>query len=888
MGTLGRVSKVSSTLPEPKLGAPLPAWWLGIDPRFAIYVFAGLLVLIAWSLAGWRIAAERQLELERLRKESSNLVRAYEEQVVRSLQAIDQTLLFLKNEYEQNAAALDFSRYLHEGRVMRGIAHLLMVIDADNNVVLATSPLQALDVARHEKEYVGDHASQRRAELLIGRPVFGGVSGQWRLPLSRRLESTDGRYAGVVVAAVDPSYLSGFYRQLDIGRSAAIELVSRDGIVRARQSGENTNVGQDVSASTLLSRAKQTLGGDFVASDSIDGVARMTSFKTIGEFGLIASVGISLDEGLAESRGRATAYLWGAAAVSLFILLFSFALNISLLRVQRTHRRLLESEKSLAEAQRIAQIGNWELALDTMVGHCSPETARILGLPADQLELHFEDGLRLTPEEDRVLVKQLIERASTDDRPAFGQWRHRLNGEIRWISATAERYSLEHGGYAVRGTVMDVTARRLQELAAEREHGILQQIASGAPRAGVFSELCEHLEQSCRGARVSLLLLDQSGLALRHGAAPSLPEELIRAIDGMPVRHDSGPCGVVAATGQPMVIEDMYSDPRVERYRPLAVQFELHACTSTPIIAGTGQVLGTFALYWREVHAPTAAETEAVQKAAYLASIYLDRERSELEIHQLNAELEERVASRTAELQAVNRELDAFSYSVSHDLRAPLRAIDGFSAILLQSHGEQLDEPSRNLLSRIVAAAQRMGRLIDDMLALARVNRSPLHFESVDLAAITRAIADELAQSQPERQVSLAIPETLPEVADPALIRVVLENLLGNAWKFTRNRVEARIEFAMTVTEGERVYCVRDNGVGFDMVYADKLFGPFQRLHRPEEFPGTGIGLATVQRLIHRHHGQIWAESRPGQGASFYFTLDARSVGEHRKRVVDG
>ncbi|MBI3147965.1 MAG: hypothetical protein HYZ17_05565 [Betaproteobacteria bacterium] len=304
-------------------------------------------------------------------------------------------------------------------------------------------------------------------------------------------------------------------------------------------------------------------------------------------------------------------------------------------------------------------------------------------------------------------------------------------------------------------------------------------------------------------------------------------------------------------------------------------------------MAGTGQVLGTFALYWREVHAPSEAETEAVQKAAYLASIYLDRERSEQEVHQLNTELEERVASRTAELQAVNRELEAFSYSVSHDLRAPLRAIDGFSAILLQSHAEQLDEPSRNLLARIVAAAQRMGRLIDDMLALARVNRSPLHFEHLDLAALARTVAEELAHSQPERQVEFAIAESLPDVADPNLIRVVLENLLGNAWKFTRTRNAARIEFSMAMAAGERVYCVRDNGVGFDMVYADKLFGPFQRLHRPEEFPGTGIGLATVQRLIHRHRGRIWAESRQGHGAAFYFTLDARSAATPLKRAAN-
>jgi signal transduction histidine kinase/PAS domain-containing protein len=845
------------------------------------------MVLIAWSLAVWRVAAERDLELERLRKESSNLVRAYEEQVVRSLQAIDQTMLFLKSEYEQRGAALDFSRYLREGRVMQGIAHLLMVIDEQDQVVLATSPLQALDVARHEYEYIGDHATRRGNELLIGRPVFGRVSNQWRLPLSRRLDRADGSYAGVVVASVDPAYFSDFHGQVDIGRLAAIELVGRDGIVRARRSGQDNAVGQDLSDSLLLAQATQRMGGHFEASSAVDGTPRVNSFRVIGDYGLIAAVGIALEEGLAQSQTRASGYLWGAAGFSLFILLFGFALNASLRRAQRAHHDLRQSQKSLAEAQRIAKIGNWELDLTRMIGHFSPETGRILGLPEGTQELSLREGLHFNIEEDRPLVMRLLEKAADSDAPSTAEWRIRHQDEVRWLAATAERFAIGQGRYALRGTVMDITPRKRQEQAAERERGILHQIASGAPRTGVFTELCAHLAQQCQGARVSLLLLNETGTALRHTAAPSLPEEFTSAIDGMPVREDSGPCGTAAASSLRVVIEDMHSDPRVGRYRGLAESFGLRACTSTPIIAGTGQVLGTFALYWREVHAPSEAETEAVQKAAYLASIYLDRERSEQEVHQLNTELEERVASRTAELQAVNRELEAFSYSVSHDLRAPLRAIDGFSAILLQSHAEQLDEPSRNLLARIVAAAQRMGRLIDDMLALARVNRSPLHFEHLDLAALARTVAEELAHSQPERQVEFAIAESLPDVADPNLIRVVLENLLGNAWKFTRTRNAARIEFSMAMAAGERVYCVRDNGVGFDMVYADKLFGPFQRLHRPEEFPGTGIGLATVQRLIHRHRGRIWAESRQGHGAAFYFTLDARAAATPLKRAAN-
>ncbi len=885
----GRLGRVPSPRPDPSIpqGAKPSAWWLGIDPRSGIYVFAGLLVLIAWALAGWRISAERSLEIERLRKESSNLVRAYEEQVLRSLSAIDQTMLFLKNEYEQRGAALDFSRYIREGRVMQGIAHLLMVIDDQGEVVLATSPLQALDVARREYEYTGDHAQRRSTDLTIGRPVFGRVSNQWRLPLSRRLEHADGQYAGVVVAAVDPAYFSGFYRQVDIGRHGAIELVGRDGVVRARQSAEDAAVGQDLTDGALLRETALRLGGEFEAAGGVDGIARMTSFRVLGDYGLIAAVGIALDEGLAESRRRAAGYLWGAAAFSVFILLFGFALNASLLRVQRTHRELMSSRERLAEAQRIARIGNWEFDLATGKGGFSAETAEILGLPPGVREIDLRTTLPIAFAPDQPLLLRAMEKAASSDGVVTLEYRVPRKDEIRWVSATAERFLLAPGQYGLRGTLLDITAPKRQQATAERERGILQQIASGAPRAGIFAELCEHLEQQCPGSRCSLLLLDAKTGTLMQGASPSLPEEFRKEVNALPIGPGTTPCGTAAASRARVVIEDLQTDAAMLSSQTLAKTFSLRGCASTPIFAGTGEVLGTFALYWREPHLADDAETEAVQKAAYLASIYLDRERREQEIHQLNAELEERVTTRTAELQAVNRELEAFSYSVSHDLRAPLRAIDGFSNILLQSHAEQLDEPSRNLLGRIVAAAQRMGRLIDDMLALARINRSPLHFEPLDLATIARAIADELAQTQPERAVEVLIPESLPEVADPNLIRVVLENLLGNAWKFTRNRHQARIEFSMAMGGGERVYCVKDNGVGFDMVYADKLFGPFQRLHRPEEFPGTGIGLATVQRLIHRHRGRIWAESRPGHGAAFYFTLEAQAAGETLKRAVN-
>jgi signal transduction histidine kinase len=227
----------------------------------------------------------------------------------------------------------------------------------------------------------------------------------------------------------------------------------------------------------------------------------------------------------------------------------------------------------------------------------------------------------------------------------------------------------------------------------------------------------------------------------------------------------------------------------------------------------------------------------------------------------------------TSELRRTNKELEAFSYSVSHDLRAPLRAIDGFSHALLQEYGSRLEPRGQDYLARVRAGCARMARMIDDLLGLSRVIRQEMRRESVDLAALARSVAEDLGQSQPERRVAFSAPVSAVVHGDPGLLRIALENLLNNAWKFTQKTEAPTVEFGDRPDGGARVFYVRDNGAGFDMAYAGKLFGAFQRLHDAAEFPGTGIGLATVQRIIQRHGGRLWAEAAVGRGASFFFTL---------------
>jgi signal transduction histidine kinase len=317
---------------------------------------------------------------------------------------------------------------------------------------------------------------------------------------------------------------------------------------------------------------------------------------------------------------------------------------------------------------------------------------------------------------------------------------------------------------------------------------------------------------------------------------------------------------------QAAAIEDIYSDPRipVDAYRPTFVK----SLVMVPIRVEAP--IGAIGNYWAKRHAPTAEEVELIQALANTTAVAMENA-------QVYAELEQRVRDRTLQLEATNRELEAFSYSVSHDLRAPLRGIEGFASILVEDFGSVLDETAKGHLARICAQTKKMGQLIEDLLKLSRLTRTELNLQPVDLSQIARDIAARI-QTGSERPAEFRIEDRVEGYGDPGLLKVVLENLLSNAWKYSSKASRTLIEFGCMAQAGASpVFFVKDNGAGFDMLYADKLFVPFQRLHREEEFTGHGIGLATVQRIIRRHGGRIWADARIGTGAAFYFTLDANS-----------
>lgn len=314
---------------------------------------------------------------------------------------------------------------------------------------------------------------------------------------------------------------------------------------------------------------------------------------------------------------------------------------------------------------------------------------------------------------------------------------------------------------------------------------------------------------------------------------------------------------------QPAVIEDIYADPRipVDAYRPTFVK----SLAMVPI--RTEAPIGAIGNYWASRHLPTVEEVELLQALANTTSVAMENVR-------VYGELEQRVKDRTLQLEEANRELEAFSHAVSHDLGAPLRSVQGFTQMALEECGTTLSEKGRWCLNTVQRNTRQMRELMDDLLRLSRATRAEIKNQEVDLSHLADEIVGQLSMNSPDRKVNVRIAKELRVNGDAGLLRIVLENLLSNAWKYTTKRETPQIEFdKVTQADGSPAYCVRDNGAGFDMEYAGMLFQPFQRLHRQDEFPGTGIGLTTVQRIIQRHGGRVWAEAQVDKGAAFYFTL---------------
>ncbi|GAB3481960.1 hypothetical protein GCM10011496_07220 [Polaromonas eurypsychrophila] len=475
----------------------------------------------------------------------------------------------------------------------------------------------------------------------------------------------------------------------------------------------------------------------------------------------------------------------------------------------------------------------------------------------------------------------------------------RPDGGTRWIRDHS--YPVMNAEGAVErivGTARDITDRKLADRELARTNRALQMLSRCNAALTRMDDEVELLMQVCRlavdvgGYRMAWVGYAQDDEArsilpmARAGHDAGYLSSIVLTWDGgQPTGR--GPAGQTIRSGEVKVSEDITQSDNQFYWSERALQQGYRSAVFLPL-RDTNRTFGLLGLYSPTVEKLAPEEVKLLQELADNLAFgignlrsRLERKQAQDEILRLNAELEERVRQRTAQLEAANQELEAFSYSVSHDLRTPLSAIDGFSGLLAKdiSAAGLTSARGQHYLSRIRAGIGQMGELINALLSLAQVSKTSLRWDSVNLSALAQEVLNGYQEREPGRSAQLQIAPDVQVQGDARLLRQLLDNLLGNAWKFSAGQPQTRISFGREQgSEGQDVYVVRDNGAGFDMAYSEKLFGAFQRLHTVAEFEGTGIGLATVHRIVTRHGGKVWAESAPGQGATFYFTLAGRAI----------
>lgn len=520
----------------------------------------------------------------------------------------------------------------------------------------------------------------------------------------------------------------------------------------------------------------------------------------------------------------------------------------------RQDEQLSISRSRYELAQRVAKLALWQFDFKTGQIFWSPEFRSMLDIPADELPSR-ELGYSRVVESDRRRLAAVHDEAERNGRSYEIQYR------VCWRDGSVHHLSERGGATRAADGSLQALAAALQDETQRHDATVkLAALAYATQQVNAQHSLPRLLNFIAASARE---LSDAQIACVSVGQGDASYMECAANLSG-PARQT-----IAAQVQQYLRATAVQAQP--QRY--VRGQYDSPVLNSgwwsVPFYARDGTVLGFLAVLDKEAGDFTEFDEHLLRQLVDVAAIGIENVR-------LYADLEARVAARTVELERSNRELEAFSYSVSHDLRGPLRTIVGFTGLLTAEHAAQLSEPGREYLQRIGAATDRMAGLIDALLELGKVRSAPLLRVSVDLSALAAQCAAQVAEQYPDRHVQIEIAPGLTAAADPRLMEIVLTNLLDNAWKFTRDQAQARVMVGSELQDGERVFFVLDNGAGFDPQHARQLFGVFQRLHSDAEFPGTGIGLATVQRIIERHGGRVFASGTLRGGAKLSFTLPGR------------
>ena len=765
------------------------------------------------------------------------------------------------------------------------------VVDADGWIRCSGQPISQPVFAGDRDWYVEAIATRN---VSVGSYQIGRITGKPAINIGYPLIDDYGGLVGVAYVAAGIDHL---FSELDIqaiSPAAKVTLTDSLGTVLASRGPNAVSIGTDISTSALYAARRAVSNGIQSASQmaGLDGIERFYSVAPVESAGRFLGwlfVGIPLAEGIAEINRK---FLTGLAV----ILTISIAgLGVGWWLLSRT---VIRPAGILVGAA--ARIGSGDLTARALSAGAVRELARLAG-SFDSMAQSLEQNIRRRDEVEwqlhslnqrlqAVIQSSPVAIAIADIQDRTTEWNpaaeritgwtaeeklgHQFDGVGAVPEDGLERFREAQSAVRSGQVVRDWEARRLKKDGTEY-YAIVSKAPLHNARGEVIGYFTMAMDVTERRRAENALRESESQLSLLYANVSDViyflavePGELFRFVSVNAAFFKA--TGLTEAQVIGKLVQEVIPEPAHElvlsRYRE-AIREKSTVRWEEVSVYPTGAKHGAVAV------TPIFDASGRCTNLAGTVHDVTERKRMEAEISEQNAELERRVADRTDQLEAANHELQSFAYSVSHDLRAPLRAIDGFSQALLEDYLEKLDDQGQDFLNRVRNASQFMGQLIDGLLKLSRVTRAEVYRQEVDLSAMGESIADALRKAQPERQVTFSISSGLTAHGDPILLRAVLENLLGNAWKFTSKRPAATIEFGTTWHDGMQVYLVRDDGAGFDMAYADKLFAPFQRLHTRGEFEGTGIGLATVQRVINRHGGRVWPEGHVGQGATFYFTL---------------
>jgi PAS domain S-box-containing protein len=766
----------------------------------------------------------------------------------------------------------------------------LRVFDANGETLYTTARQSLPNTNVFDRRYFqllrGNPQTNLAFEVAIAR-----ITGRPSVIVARALRDDQGTFNGTVNAIVELDYFQTLFKALDVGAHGVISIYRSDvftPVVRWPAIADKTDVPLPPETPTRVALSAGQKTGTLEFRAPSDGVVRTYSFHAVAGYPFYVTVGIAREDALAGWKERSIVV--GLSSVLLAILVGSLVFYL-----WRAGVTLRERDAWFGAAFEQAAVG---MALrDTdprqpRVRRVNQKLCDMLGYPRDELlQLTFLD---ITAPDEKDVATGYFQRLAKGEIAGYvreKRYAHK-DGHIVWANVSVSAiYDADHRPTLAMMVIQDISARKQAEERFEKVNRA-RIVLSECSRALVHADNeLQLLQDMCRiavhlgGYRMAWVGFAEHDdtKTVRPVAQAGIDEGYLADanISWGDNERGRGPSGRAIRLGKTYVVRNALTDPHFAPWRDSAIQRGFCSHIALPLI-NAGNPFGVLSLYATEVNAFDTDEVELLEGlAADLAygimslRAKIERTRAEAALARLNSELEDRVTSRTAQLELANQELSTFSYTAAHDLRAPLRVINGFCTQVLRSSEGKLDDASIHSLKRIVAASERMGHLIDDLLNLTRISDHFIRRQKIDFSALAAEVVASLRAAHPQRAVSVTIQPHMSINGDRGLLLVVLENLIGNAWKFTTNSSAATIEIDTAQRDGETAYRVRDNGAGFDMTYAHKLFAPFQRLHHHDQFEGTGIGLATVRKIIQRHGGKIWIEGAVNRGATVSFSMGA-------------